>query len=1317
MNKLCLFACLIFVGQLSFAQTFDQSETDKLKDFLSLPSSAEGKNNAEVLRIGDLDDPSNWTGVKWENTKKNKRAVSINWSPEFMNPNMLALADFDGDGKDDMFVSSPSGPEGTGWYVSFGATGSWIKINGSGAALSEIKIGDFNADGKADILFPTEDGFAGEGWYISYGGTSNWEKVNSLFFPCERITLGDFNADGATDVLVPQANGAGSGWFVSWNGTSDLEKINNSGIEVDEILIGDLNGDKKDDILFPKENGFAGTGMYVSYQGTTAWDKINSFDQQVGQIELVDVNGDGTDDILYPTGKGAELATGWYVSYSGTEAYTMLNTSGVERHRMVLGDIDGNSKTDILFPTYQGFAGAGWYVSNDVEGNWNLINTDIFFDHERLAGELDISSFSALSELYIEDHDLSGLVLGEGKEPSSVHCELNKLKISTLPNIDTELYDYTYAPQQKLPIGQKSGEDTYVLDKVDLSTELEVSGSKTVFTWKDNEGNIIDPNETSGVFSFGNDLLGKSVYCEMRNEQFDGLDKKPIQTVNAIVADKTGLITLSVPKQTQNASIDTELRTITIFPTVGTDVTKLKPEIVVMAGATVTPANGIEQDFSSPVSYTITTVNGDSYVWQVKVHKSILQTFDQREVDQLKEFLSMSSGVAGKNNAEVLGIVDLDNPSSWTGVRWEDVIKDRRVVSIDWRPEFMNPNMLALADFDGDGKDDMFVSSSNGPQGTGWYVSYGAIGSWKKINASGVALSEIRIGDFNADGKADILFPKEDGFAGKGWYISYGGTGNWEKVNSLFFPCERIALGDFNADGATDILVPQAYGAGSGWFVSWNGTSDLEKINNSGIEVDEILIGDLNGDKKDDILFPKENGLAGTGMYVSYQGTTAWEKINSFDQQVGQIELADVNGDKKADILFPTTDGSEGTGWYVSYSGTDAYSKLNSSGLKLHQMVLGDIDGNSKLDVVFPTYQGFSGAGWYASYDVVGDWTHINTDIFYEHERLAGTFDGISFASLSELHVEDHDLSGLVIPAGEVLKYVHCELNKLKLSTLPDPKTDLQNFTYTPQQKVSIGQKGGGNNYILAEIDLSAELEFSGEETEFTWKDSENNVLNLDGVDGVFSFGEDLLGKTVYCEMRNGRLGDLEEKPILTVNAVVLDKTGLVAFSIPEQAQSTTIDTETRTITIFPRAGTDITKLTPEILLVAEASVMPRSGSEQDFSSPVSYTITTPNGDSYVWEVKIQTLNIDRIDSNTQELIDVIVYPNPVKDYITIDLSKKNLKISDVSLTDLAGKVVYCKDICGQNNERIDVKTLTKGVYILSFFAGRKKLYKKILIE
>ena len=78
----------------------------------------------------------------------------------------------------------------------------------------------------------------------------------------------------------------------------------------------------------------------------------------------------------------------------------------------------------------------------------------------------------------------------------------------------------------------------------------------------------------------------------------------------------------------------------------------------------------------------------------------------------------------------------------------------------------------------------------------------------------------------------------------------------------------------------------------------------------------------------------------------------------------------------------------------------------------------------------------------------------------------------------------------------------------------------------------------------------------------------------------------------------------------------------------------------------------------------------------------------------------------------------VSFFPNPTRDFINIDLGILTEKEYQFSLIDINGKVVLEKTITNPNQlEKINITSLTKGLYLAILNAGEKKISKKIVIE
>lgn len=70
----------------------------------------------------------------------------------------------------------------------------------------------------------------------------------------------------------------------------------------------------------------------------------------------------------------------------------------------------------------------------------------------------------------------------------------------------------------------------------------------------------------------------------------------------------------------ENVVIDTENHTVSA--TTEGDITGITPTIIVDDGARIWPENGVEQDFSAPVVYTVTSKDGTTQEWMVNITQS-----------------------------------------------------------------------------------------------------------------------------------------------------------------------------------------------------------------------------------------------------------------------------------------------------------------------------------------------------------------------------------------------------------------------------------------------------------------------------------------------------------------------------------------------------------------------------------------------------------------------------------------------------------------------------------------------------------------------
>ena len=76
---------------------------------------------------------------------------------------------------------------------------------------------------------------------------------------------------------------------------------------------------------------------------------------------------------------------------------------------------------------------------------------------------------------------------------------------------------------------------------------------------------------------------------------------------------------------------------------------------------------------------------------------------------------------------------------------------------------------------------------------------------------------------------------------------------------------------------------------------------------------------------------------------------------------------------------------------------------------------------------------------------------------------------------------------------------------------------------------------------------------------------------------------------------------------------------------------------------------------------------------------------------------------------------EVIVYPNPASDHITIESKDPSVRISSVRITDLTGKLIREEPLNHTNIVELDLNSFTKGTYLISLYTNKGVLYKKLI--
>lgn len=229
-----------------------------------------------------------------------------------------------------------------------------------------------------------------------------------------------------------------------------------------------------------------------------------------------------------------------------------------------------------------------------------------------------------------------------------------------------------------------------------------------------------------------------------------------------------------------------------------------------------------------------------------------------------------------------------------------------------------NPTLrLGVGDFDGDGKDDLFLAT-----GAAWYYSPAGRFEWRFLNAQKEKLDSLLFGDFDGDGRTDVFTQR-----GYNWDVSWGGASRWETINVSGSILGKAAIGDFDGDRRADVLFADGHQS----LVSYGGNTQFTPFALLSQQVSELRFGDFNRDGKTDVF-----GVVGANWMVVYGGTNYWAPLRAKSTDSMQyLAVADFDGDGQADVAtsrYEKVDDSGHYRWMVSRSGVSEFTTLRTAG-------------------------------------------------------------------------------------------------------------------------------------------------------------------------------------------------------------------------------------------------------------------------------------------------------------------------------------------------------------------------------------------------
>ena len=892
--------------------------------------------------------------------------AAVNYSAGIY-PVSVLVADFSGDGKQDLAVVNATGLASNAGSVMLGSgngtfqTGIIFTAGTQNDVYSQAAAaGDFNGDGKTDLVV------VDNGVSVLLGNGNGTFQAPVSYDPgivptIAAVAVADFSGDGRADIVVATSSSAS---VLKGNGDGTFQPgaaFNLFGSSSYSLAVGDFNADGKADLV--SVDGLAvrvllGNGNATFRPAVTYGAGTNPFTATVG-----DLNGDGKSDLAVVNSDSNFNVTVLLGNGDGTFQAAVSYGAGTYPQSLVIADCNGDGKPDLL-------------VANRGSNNVSVL---LGRGDGTFQAAVNYGTGSGPASIAVGDFDADGRV-----DLAVANSESNNVSI---------LLGAAATGSPDLTIG-KTHTGKFIRGQIGAGYRISVSNltglpTSGMVTVTDTLPSGLTATAVSGV---GWSCTLATLTCTRSDALGPGASYPPISlTVNVATAANslTNTATVSGGGDANAANNTASDPTTVLLPaTVGL---VNSPSSAVFGQAVTLTATVSPSAVTGKVTfYDGTTLLGTSLITggQAALVTSLLpvgsrslrayyngdNTYGPSFSAAMTQIVSglpqngfrppVSYGAGSQPYYAVVGDFNRDGKSDLAVTNSANTFYGDKGVyvllgsgngtfqaAVGYAAGPYFNNSLAVSDFNADGKADLAVAYydiDGVPYGVHVLLGNGD-GTFQPAVAieAGSYVASVAVGDFNRDGKPDLAVAA-DLHVG---ILLGNGDGTFQAAVSYFsgFPPSFVAIGDFNEDGKPDLTVVN-YSANNFSVLLGNGDGTFQAAvsYSVGSSPQSSVIGDLNGDGKADLAVTNSNSNSVSVLLGNGDGTFQ-PPVNYSVSAPSSVALGDFNADRKSDLAVAS---GSNVGILTGNGDGTFQAPVNFSSGVAYSVSVGEFNGDGISDLV-----------------------------------------------------------------------------------------------------------------------------------------------------------------------------------------------------------------------------------------------------------------------------------------------------------------------------------------------------------------------------